>query len=387
MTGLVMNASAYPIRLGFMPAVHVMADPEHPGLLRAGPRAGGPYGGESVEVHTCGATDMLGAGFQPDLIEHGFDTVDLSGVDELQRACARTRVAGRIAPDDADRIRRSLDGIVLSTSGGRRLRVVHLADEGFIMRTSGPNGMMMVDGPSNGMNGHGAATSVHADQDVYGTPLLQIMGGRAPSMFVHDSPEGQNRAGSLLLLNVWVPLQQITQPLVIADGRSVDRRRHQLRYGLATESFLNRDDADLAINDIWTFLHHPGQRWFFNSEMDHRSAYVFNTLSAPHGAGTLPGEEIAERLYRRLESIERACAAGDREESTRLSRALDGDEAELRTTPALRAAIEAMAVLLRQAIDRPEVLGADWCEASAKARHRLIRMSLELRMVVTLDEP
>lgn len=61
MTTIMTNESAYPVRLGFMPAVHAMADPEHPGLLRAGPRAGGPYGGESVEVHTCEATDMTGA--------------------------------------------------------------------------------------------------------------------------------------------------------------------------------------------------------------------------------------------------------------------------------------------------------------------------------------
>ena len=69
----------------------------------------------------------------------------------------------------------------------------------------------------------------------------------------------------------------------------LDRRRHQLRYGLATQSFLEREE-DMTINDIWTFLHHPDQRWHLRSDMDHRSAYVFDTLSTAHGACTLPGE-------------------------------------------------------------------------------------------------
>src|SRR5690606_27658962 len=148
-----------------------------------------------------------------------------------------------------------------------------------------------------GMNDHGGATSIHADQDVYGTPLTELMDGRAPSLFRHDSPDGSNDDAGLMLANLWIPLQQITQPLVLGDGRSIDRRRHQLRYGLATQSFLERDD-DMVINDIWTFLHDPDQRWYLRSEMDHRSAYVFNTLSTPHGAAVLPGEDLAEQCYR-----------------------------------------------------------------------------------------
>ena len=178
------------------------------------------------------------------------------------------------------------------------------------MRKAGPNGMSVVGPRSHGMNDHGGATSVHADQDVFGTPLTQLMDGRAPSLFRHDSPDGHNHDARLMLLNLWIPLQQITQPLVLADGRSIDRRRHQLRYGLATETFLERDD-DMAVNDIWTFLHDPDQRWYLRSDMDHRHAYVFNTLSTPHSACTLPGEDVAERCYRSLEDAEAAVARGD----------------------------------------------------------------------------
>ena len=119
-------------------------------------------------------------------------------------------------------------------------------------------------------------------------PLTQLMDGRAPTLFRHDSPDGYNHDESTMLVNMWIPLQQITQPLVLADGRSIDRRKHQLRYGLATDSFLDRDD-DLAVNDIWTFMYDPDQQWYFRSEMDFRSAYVFDTLSTPHGAAVLPG--------------------------------------------------------------------------------------------------
>ena len=58
---------------------------------------------------------------------------------------------------------------------------------------------------------------------------------------------------------------------MLADGRSLDRRRHQLRYGLPTGSFLDRDE-DQVINDIWHLLHDDAQQWYFRSDMDHRSA-------------------------------------------------------------------------------------------------------------------
>ena len=299
------------VRIGFMPSSHAIADDEHPGLMRAGERASAPYVRDNVEHHICGAVDLCGDDtVRPDLIRYGFDTVDLSQLDPLQQAFARIRDAGHMTEADASVIRTSLDGATLRSAGAGNLTVLHLADEGLIMRQSGPNGLSVVGPTSTGMNGHSAATSVHADQDVYGTPLTQLMDGRAPSLFRHDSPDGRNSEAALMLVNLWIPLQQLTQPLVLADGRSVDRRRHQLRYGLATESFLERDD-DTVINDIWTFLHDPAQRWFLRSEMDHRSAYVFDTLSTPHGSCTLPGEDVAEQCYLGLQDAEEAAAAGD----------------------------------------------------------------------------
>mgnify|MGYP000940183168 CR=1 FL=1 len=80
---------------------------------------------------------------------------------------------------DAEVIRSSIDGAVLSCSGGRTITVLHLAGEGLFMRTGGPNGMSLVPTHTRGMNDHGVATSVHIDQDVYGTPLTQVMSGRA----------------------------------------------------------------------------------------------------------------------------------------------------------------------------------------------------------------
>ncbi|MEQ1787981.1 MAG: hypothetical protein ABL966_13080 [Acidimicrobiales bacterium] len=379
--------ATYPVRLGFVPPSVAIPDPDHPGLLRAGPRASAPYGKSNVEVHVCDATDCGAGTVQPDLKTFGFDTVDLSALDALQEACAGVRAAGAVASDQAGEIRAALDGSVLPTSNGGSLRVMHIAAEGFIMRTAGPNGLSMVGPRSSSMNGHSQATSVHADQDVFGTPMAQLMDGRAPELFIHDSPDGHNHDAELLLVNLWIPLQQITQPLVLADGRSIDRRRHQLRYGLATDSFLERDD-DLVINDIWSFLHGSDQRWYFRSEMDHRSAHVFNTLSTAHGAGTLPGEDTAERGYRMLEAAESAVVAGD---AAALTSTLS-DAAELHrpqpTTPALAGAIETMLTLIDDATTAPSAVCGEraeaWVTASRSARRQVVRMSLELRMVVSI---
>lgn len=129
------------------------------------------------------------------------------------------------------------------------------------------------------------------------------MAGRAPELFRHDSPDGRSHDASLMLVNLWIPLHQITQPLVPADGRRLDRRRHQLRSGLPTGSFLDRED-EMAVDDIWTMLHDSGREWCFHFEMDHRSADVSNTLSAPHGAGSLTGEDVAERGFRALDAMD-----------------------------------------------------------------------------------
>jgi hypothetical protein len=376
------------VRLGFMPSSEAIPDVDHPGLRRAGPRASAPYDADTIEFHVCPAMDACRHDTdQPDLRHSGFDTVDLSAFDALQQAFTRVGVAGHITDEDASIIRASLNGATLPCSDSTTVEVMHVADEGFIMRKSGPNGMSVVGPRSIGMNDHGVATSIHADQDVYGTPLTQVMDGRAPSLFRHDSPDGRNDDAGLMLVNFWVPLQQITQPLVLGDGPSIDRRRHQLRYGLATTSFLERED-DMAINDIWTFLHDPGQRWYLRSDMDHRSAYLFNTLSTPHGSCTLPGEEVAERCYRSLEDAESAVIDGDARALTEAVAPTVGLVAQDEVPPALSDAISVMVAVAELAHREPAVIcgerSEEWLAASQAARRRVVRMSLELRMVVSI---
>ena len=111
---------------------------------------GSVSGVESTITHrksprVCPATDCLADGStRPDLERFGFDTVDLSGLDVLQETCVAVRLDGRITDAQARAIRAALDGAVLPTVGGATLRVLHLAEEGFIMRTSGPNDMALV---------------------------------------------------------------------------------------------------------------------------------------------------------------------------------------------------------------------------------------------------
>lgn len=382
-------ASAVPVTLDFAPESIAIADPEHPGLRRAGPRVGAPYGLDTVESHLCPATDLAADdSVRPDLLTHGFDVVDLSEMTDLQAALADVRRAGRIGEDHAAAIRTALDGAVLRAEGAGALRVQFLAEEGLIMRTAGPNGLSVVGPRSEGMNGHGGATSVHADQDVYGTPMVQLLDGRAPTTFVHDSPDGHHHDGSLFLANVWIPLQQTVRPLVLADGRSIDRRRDQLRYGLATDSFLERDEEQV-INDIWTFLHDDDQRWYFRSDIDHRSAYVFNTLSTAHGAGVLPGEDLAEWCYLALESAEEAAERGD-VAAVASAVAFQGrpDRSEL-APPALDDAIDALLTVLDEAASDPAAVcdaSGDWVARSRAARRGVVRMSIEMRMVVSIED-
>ncbi len=69
-----------PVEMGFMPAAHAVADPEHPGLLRAGPRGAAPYGDDGVEVHRCEAIDgTQDPTASVGLLDTGFDVADLSG--------------------------------------------------------------------------------------------------------------------------------------------------------------------------------------------------------------------------------------------------------------------------------------------------------------------
>ena len=379
-----------PVELGFLPPSQAIEDPDHPGLLRAGPRAGAPYGDDRVEYRASRATDLSEGGELPDLLRNGVDTVDLTGLSELQDACRRVLAAGRVEPEDAAAVRSALDGAELRCASGQTVAVRFLAGEGFFMRQVGPARRPAVGPAPDGMNDHSGASSVHADQDVYGTPLVQLMDGRAPDLFRHDSPDGQNHDADLMLVNLWIPLQQVVQPLVLADGRSIDRRRHQLRLGLRTTSFLERDE-DMEINDIWTFLHDDTQEWYFRSDMDHRSAWVFNTLSTPHGAGTLPGEDLAAQCVEALEHAERAVGRGDAGDLLAAVGPLVGAEVPAGVPAPLCAATEGMLTLCAAAAEDPSgtvgPASAGWLASAAAARRAVVRMSLELRLVVSVVEP
>jgi hypothetical protein len=251
------------------------------------------------------------------------------------------------------------------------------------MRKAGPNGMRVhpVDAV-RGMNHHDAAASVHADQDVAGTPLRQMMHGAAPWLFHHEAPDSQNAYSPLFLLNLWIPLEQVTRPLCLMDRRSLDRRSHQLRFGLKVDSFLKRG-GDRAINHIWSFLHESTQRWYFTSELCSNTAYVFDTLSTPHGSFILPGEDLAEARYRQLEA---AIAALDKWDETALAGAVSGGRAapgDAVTMP-LGRAIAQMDALLDEVVPCAGALcrgeGArEWRARAVRAQQRVVRKSIEMR--------
>jgi hypothetical protein len=371
-------------RLGFTRADDVSADAERPGLLRARTLPFGPNPDEAFDFRDCVLHDAVDPQTpEPGLEAAGFETVDLSGNAPLQQALGRIRSEDRLSDASATAVRAALAGAALRLANGRTLRIEHVADDGMIHRRGGPNRLDVNPEGMDGANGHGVAGAVHADQDVFGTPLRQMMKGAAPQLFRHQTPDARNDDASMFLLNLWIPLQQVTRPLTLMDRRSLDPRRHQLRYGLPVTRFLDRDEEQ-SVNDIWTFLPDEGQKWYFRSEMGPDQGYVFDTLGEPHGACILPGEDALEALYRRLD---RTCEAIQ-----------DGDERALReaagaplpslpevTTEPIRAASRRMAELLREAgAALADASGDDWCRRARAAMDTVIRRSLEMRLVAAL---
>lgn len=336
------------------------------------------------DLETCRFHDCDALGFEPDLLRHGFAHVDLSTRSDLVSVLDEVRSSGTLARGVRSRIRRSLRGAAFPV-GAHILKILVVAPEGLILRTGGPAGLG--GDPEAGPNGERPepAVNVHADQDVAGTPLRQLLRGFAPWIFRHESPHGVNATSPLLLVNLWIPLQQITRPLALMDRGYLDRRRHQLRFELPTDSFLERDD-DRRVNDIWTFLHDPEQRWYFTSEMHAGRAYVFQTLSTPHGAFVLPGEDVAADRSRRLEQASAAIRARD---AAGLRAAAAFERVSAETTAPLLGAIAAMEALLTEASERAHELpgkgsGDAWIERAERARDRVVRRSIELRAVALL---
>jgi len=384
------HAHAVDAQLAFSRIEDVTVDDARRGLLRA--RTLDPATRTDPSLYdrrTCRVTDCsTAADVRPDLREHGFARVDLSGRRELQAALERVRIAGRLDAADAAAIRRRLLGRALALASGERLWLLHLAREGFFMRRAGPNGMALDREATPGTNTHDAAVAVHADQDVEGTPLRQMLRGAAPWLFRHDSPDRHNRRSRLALVNVWIPLDQVTRPLALMDASSLNRRRHQLRQGLVTEGFLQRG-ADMRVNDIWTFLHDDAQRWYFASEMHASSAWVFETLGTPHGSFILPGEERAEARYKQLVAAVGAVGRGDETAAARSLAGAPRSDWREPATASLARAIAAMETLLAEgradvsalcsAGERP-----DWCARATAAAERVVRKSIEMRAVALI---
>ena len=377
-------------QLAFTPVKNVSRDDGPRASLRARALAPGAMADpRSYDQRTCRIIDCSAGELRPDLREHGFAHVDLSRMHGLQATRAGVGGAGRLAAGAAAAIRRGLLGRALPLASGARLWVLYIAREGFFMRRAGPN-RTSIGRDVSGVNSHDAAMAVHADQDVDGTPVRQLLRGAAPWLFHHDSPARSNRLSRLHLVNLWIPLEQVTRPLALMDRRTLNRRAHQLRHGLATDTFLRRDEG-MRVNDIWSFLHDESQQWYFTSALDARTAYAFDTLSTPHGAFVLPGEERAEARYRQLRAAVDAVRRRDHPGAARALSAVDapgGGWREPATAP-LRRAIAAMEAAIAEgranalALCRGDAVHG-WTTRAAEAAERVVRKSLEMRAIALL---
>lgn len=366
--------------LGFVRPEHVSTDDTRPGLLRAKTLVDPPPV-EELDMRECAVRDLADGAFVPSLTEHGFTTVRLPDRAGLHSHLESVRRRGALDDADEGRIRRSLRRARIPLADGAQLLVLHVADEGMIFRAAGPDAIA-VDG-SGLADEHGGAQAVHADQDVGGTPVRQILRGLAPRVFRHDAPDSSNRRSPLQLVNLWLPLQQVTRPLALLDGSTVDRPSQQLRYELPVDDILGRTDASRAVNDIWRFVHDDRQRWWFHSAPELGQAHVFDTLSTPHGSFVLPGEDLAAERYRRIDRAITAIEAG----AGFLDEATTPEGPVTAATEGLREAIEEMDASL-------DVLcaadGGSVAAAAARARtaqRAVVRMSIEMRAVVLRIPP
>jgi len=366
--------------LGFSRPAEVVDDDGSRGLKRAVTRPVDQDFSSQFEYRRCQIRDLCGAGHpQPGLRSMGFETIDLRDREDLQSLLCDIKVAGEISEAQSRQLRRYLQGSIFPLSRGRCLKMLHVAPEGLVMRRGGPNGLKVDPNRSmTEMNHHDVALAIHGDQDVRGTPLRQIMRGFAPAMFNHRTPDGSNRWSPLALVNLWIPLQQITRPLALMDRRTLNARRHQLRYALPTDTFLDRRE-DMRLNDIWAFLHDDEQRWYFHSHMNHEKAYVFDTLGEPHGSFTVPGEDVAEHYYQLLLQVREQLAGGV---SSRVAPVMP-PRTPAQTTAPLRKAIDSMASLVAHAPTNESGQSAIdvWQARAAEAMDSVVRKSLEMRVV------
>jgi hypothetical protein len=364
--------------LGFARPERVGPDPERPGVRRSATIEPQPLNGTTLAMHECEIRDLAADDAPaPRFDDAGFTIVDLPdhrGLHDALRAALRDE---QLRAHHEAAIRRSLERTQLRLRDGTRLLILHIAEEGLLFRREGPAGIDP-GGPVDGGVRHGGAVNVHADQDVLGTPVRQLLRGQAPRLLRHDAPDSTNRRSPLQLVNLWLPLRQVVRPLVLMHSASLDRRRHQCRYGLPTEGILDRS-GEGAVNDIWAFLHDEAQAWFFHSELELGQAYVFDTLSTAHGSCALPGEEIAADRYLRLVAAEEAVRDGG---TAALSAAAAARGVVDVPTESLRRAVAAMDEVLDEA-GHLEASAVDaWRRRSEAARASVVRSSIELRALV-----
>lgn len=373
--------------IAFSKPSDVSADHERKGLLRAAPHSVYANADDALEFHPCRVRDWASSTVDClDLDKMGFDSIDLSPLLQLQTVLEGIRRASHISTSDASALRRLLSKRSFKLSNGKRLRLLFIAPEGLIMRQAGPNGLTISPAEEmTEMNGHDGAVAIHGDQDVYGTPLRQMMKGMAPYLFRHQTPDGKNRLSPVCLVNLWIPLQQITRPLTLMDRRTLDNRRHQLRYALPTDNFLNRDE-ECRVNDIWAFLHDEHQQWYCHSDMDAKRAYVFDTLGEPHGSLILPGENVAEKYYCQLRLACSAINKGDRQALLAATQ-IEDMGLPVDTTEPIRKAIDAMKQLLARAAQTPDdfpLLLKEWLPLAKQSMDKVVRKSIEMRAVAII---
>ncbi|WP_101756598.1 hypothetical protein [Oceanicoccus sp. KOV_DT_Chl] len=172
-------------QVAFAKPADVVDDLQRKGMLRATAHPIDADQQEAFELKPCRLRDWSAPSESKlNLETMGFDHIELPSNALLQNTLENVRLAGKISRVEASIIRKQLKGRSFKLSSGKRLRLLFIAAEGFIMRKAGPNGMKVdPDIAMSEMNGHDGALTVHADQDVRGTPLKQMMHGAAPGYF------------------------------------------------------------------------------------------------------------------------------------------------------------------------------------------------------------
>jgi len=382
--------------MGFVLPKDVVQDSERKDRLRANTQSK-DYSevSEVVDLQPCAMNDLNSGKYDIDFFKMGFDKIDLRSNQLLQQLLKKIKTQGILESTDIKAMRQAVAGSVFRLSNGKRLRMVYVAGEGMLIRSSGPNNLaLQYDEAVPTHSKQAAASMVHGDQDVYGFPLKRILKGAAPWLFRHDSPDGHNHISPVNLVNIWIPLQQINMPLCLMDRSTLDRQNHQLRFEINIADTLGRK-AEHGRNDIWAFLHDPKQQWYFSSEMNggniFENAYVFDTLGMAHGAAVLPGEKQAEQYFLRISECQKALKEGNRD-LFKTSAEKPSLELPSNITQPLSKAIANMEVVLANAAKNVDVFfsetkpkdsveNQEWNKQADAARNALIRKSIELRAV------